>query len=844
MTAHDGGALDGFLRRLPFVPDAFQVEAIAHLERGASVVVTAPTGAGKTLVAEAAIELAMRRGLRTFYTTPIKALSNQKFGDLRAAYGEDLVGLLTGDNVINGEAPIVVMTTEVLRNMIYADVDRLADLGVVVLDEVHYLQDRYRGSVWEEVIIHLPRRIQLVNLSATIANAEEFTEWVRARRGDTALVEETHRPVPLESLYMVKDLHREHRIDMLPVFDRTGRRPNPAVVNMLRKGQGRHRRFVAPRRLDVTEELQRLGMVPAIYFIFSRAGCDQAAELVAAAGLGLATMSERAEIRRVAEARTAHLSPEDLAVLGYDRWLVGLEVGVAAHHAGLVPAFKETVETLFAAGLIKVVFATETLALGINMPAKTVVIERLSKFDGESHEILQPGDYTQLTGRAGRRGIDTAGTAIVLHQRDIPFDRVAGIAAAGSHPLTSSFSPSYNMAVNLVANYPRTQAEELLHASFAQHRLEAQRGALVERIDARAAEAAEFREKARCDHGDVAAYAAGGGVADLRRRMRELAQGLLPGDVIEVPGAEVPLRWVMVARGYGPNPKLVLVGEDGVRRIGAAELGPGAAVVGAVELPEPYRPRERAYQRAVRQALQAMGPASKPDAVDESNHDPVASCPDLGEHLAWLDRAEKVDKEVARLRRRVDKGTGDLVQGFRSLLRLLGDWGYVDGWKLTPKGERLRFVYNELDLLVAESAERGLLDGLSAPELAGALTVFVYEPRRDDVAGGMPTEPAHHAVEGIFAVSDELAEAEDRRRIGLSRPPDDGYVQRLHDWGSGAGLDDLFDDEASAGNFVRIARQTLDLLRQVRDVYPALRRPAAQAIERVDRGVVAAEGGA
>jgi len=505
-----GGSLDSFVERLPFKADRFQLEAIAHLERGASVVVTAPTGAGKTVIAEAAIELALQRGRRAFYTTPIKALSNQKFSDLRRQHGDASVGLLTGDNVVNGDAPIVVMTTEVLRNMIYADADTLDDLGVVILDEVHYLQDPYRGSVWEEVIIHLPRQIQLVNLSATIANAEEFTAWIRSRRGDTALVQETHRPVPLESVYLVKDLHREGRSEMLPIFDRSGSRPNPAVVTMLRKGKGRYRRFAAPRRVEVAEHLQRLSLLPAIYFIFSRAGCDQAADLVAAAGLELTSTADRAEIARIAAERTAHLSPDDLAVLGFGRWMVALESGVAAHHAGLVPAFKETVEVLFSAGLIRLVFATETLSLGINMPARTVVLERLSKFDGETHQILQPGDYTQLTGRAGRRGIDTSGTAVVLHQRDIPFDRVAGVAGRGSHPLTSSFSPSYNMAVNLVAKYPQSEAEQLLHASFAQHRLEAQRTELEARIEVRRGEAAEFRENARCDRGDVEAYASSG----------------------------------------------------------------------------------------------------------------------------------------------------------------------------------------------------------------------------------------------------------------------------------------------------------------------------------------------
>jgi ATP-dependent RNA helicase HelY len=332
--------IDAFFSRLSFQPDRFQSEAIDAFAAGSSVVVTAPTGAGKTLVAEAAIFLVNQQGLRSFYTTPIKALSNQKYADFRREYGDDAVGLLTGDNVINGDAPIVVMTTEVLRNMIYADSTALEGLGVVVLDEVHYLQDRQRGSVWEEVIIHLSAGVPIVALSATVANAAEFTDWISSRRGATKLIIEEHRPVPLASQYMVKDRHREGAIEIFPVFDRRGTRPNPDVLRLVKKNRGRHRRFAAPRRLEVVQELTRRDLVPLIYFIFSRAGVDQGADLVAQGGLGLTTAEERTTIRETAEARTAHLTPDDLTVLGYGPWLDNLVHGVASHHAGLVPAFK------------------------------------------------------------------------------------------------------------------------------------------------------------------------------------------------------------------------------------------------------------------------------------------------------------------------------------------------------------------------------------------------------------------------------------------------------------------------------------------------------------------------
>ena len=286
------------------------------------------------MIAEAAIARAIGRGLRAFYTTPIKALSNQKFGDLRTAYGEDRVGLLTGDNTINGDAPIVVMTTEVLRNMIYSGSRALGDLGVVILDEVHYLQDPYRGSVWEEVIIHLSSEVQLVSLSATVANPEEFTGWVESRRGPTTLVVETVRPVPLESTYLLSDRYHNHALQRLPVFASDGQHANKRVVNMLKKGRGKRPRFSSPRRIEVAEHLLSEGLLPAIYFIFSRAGCDAAARAVAGATFPLTTEAERSTIRDVAEARTAHLDDVDLAVLGFPEWMATLQSGVAAHHAG------------------------------------------------------------------------------------------------------------------------------------------------------------------------------------------------------------------------------------------------------------------------------------------------------------------------------------------------------------------------------------------------------------------------------------------------------------------------------------------------------------------------------
>lgn len=829
---------------LPFTPDRFQLEAAAHIDAGHSVVVVAPTGAGKTLIAEYAVDRAMSRGARAFYTTPIKALSNQKFADFRARYGEAKVGLLTGDNVINGEAPVVVMTTEVLRNMIYAESPALDELGVVILDEVHYLQNRYRGSVWEEVIIHLPQSVSLVCLSATIANPDEFTGWVRQRRGNTEVVVESHRPVPLESLYMVKDRFRDHQIEVFPVFGK-GRRPNPAVVRMLAKERGHRRRFAIPRRLEVVETLAEEHLLPAIYFIFSRAGCDQAAETVAAARR-LTTGEEQREIRERVGRLTDHLPERDLAALGFGAWVARLERGVAAHHAGMVPAFKETVEDLFTLGLVKIVFATETLALGINMPARTVVLERLSKFTGESHETLQPGDYTQLTGRAGRRGIDSKGSAVVLHNFDLPFERIAGIAAEGSHPLVSSFQPTYNMAANLVANYERSAAEELLNASFAQFRSEQRRAQLTEKLAERTAELEEFRAAASCNRGDIWAYldSRGGTGMDHTAAMRGFVQRFRSGDVLQLTEDPTDLR-VLLARGWGGNPRLLLLGKDGAAdRLGAEQLSPVVAVVGHMALPEPVRTRDRDYRRAVAEMLAnwTADPAGDVDRFADGDEDPVATCPRWADHMQWVRRVRRAERELRRLQRRLEKSDRGLVPLFRRILKLLASWGYVRGWELTPKGEQLRFVYNELDLLLTEAVDRGLLDGLNAPELAAVASLFTFEARRSDVERRAPTGTIAARVESISALARSLNEAEVSARLPETRLPEDGFTAVAHAWASGVDFEDMVEDGMVAGDFVRNCRQVIDLLRQLRDRFPGLGSVAAQAVKRVDRGVVAAGG--
>src|SRR3989440_8003495 len=624
-------ALADFAAELGFELDPFQRDACAALERGSGVLVCAPTGAGKTVVGEFAVHLALAQGRKCFYTTPIKALSNQKYHDLVQRYGAARVGLLTGDNSINGDAAVVVMTTEVLRNMLYAGSTTLSGLSYVVMDEVHYLADRFRGAVWEEVIIHLPASVTLVSLSATVSNAEEFADWLVTVRGHTEVVVSEHRPVPLWQHMLVgkrmfdlfHDAEAAQKHDVHPELLRHTRE----LIRRLdgggdgRSGRGRGRRGPISYRSDIVDRLDREGLLPAILFIFSRAGCDAAVQQCMQAGLRLTTPDERAEIRAIAEARLAEMPSEDLNVLGYWEWLDALERGLAAHHAGMLPVFKEIVEELFVRGLVKAVFATETLALGINMPARCVVLERLVKDNGEQHRGLTPGEYTQLTGRAGRRGIDVEGHAVVVWSPEVDPRHVAGLASTRTYPLRSSFRPSYNMAVNLVGTVGGDQARELLESSFAQFQADRSVVGLARQVQRNVETMRAYEGESECHLGDFAEY------FDIRVAIadRERAQArqnaasrkaaaaasferLRIGDVIRVPhGRRAGLAVILDpgTDGFGEPRPLVLTEDRWAGRLSAGEFAGPVEALARVRVPKHFNHRSPAERRDLAAALRA-----------------------------------------------------------------------------------------------------------------------------------------------------------------------------------------------------------------------------------------------
>jgi len=879
-----------FVDQYEFELDPFQIEACRAIESGKGVLVAAPTGSGKTVVGEFAIFRALEEGTKCFYTTPIKALSNQKYAELVARYGEKNIGLLTGDNSINGEAPIVVMTTEVLRNMLYAGSQTLSNLAYVIMDEVHYLADRSRGAVWEEVIIHLPSSVTIVALSATVSNAEEFGQWLATLRGETEVVVEEHRPVPLWQHVMAG----RHLYDLF--VDDTGHEVNPELIALTHGGRqqkrdashsrGRNQRSpLTPWRSDVVERLEGDGLLPAIYFLFSRAGCDDAVEQVLRSGLRLTDRQEQISIRSQVLEATRDLPDEDLAALGFSDWIDALERGVAAHHAGLLPRFKEIVEVLFQQGLLKVVFATETLALGINMPARCVILERLFKWNGEAHVDLSPGEYTQLTGRAGRRGIDVEGHAVVLWQPELDPRTLAGLASTRTYPLKSSFRPSYNMAVNLVGSIGATRARELLETSFAQ--FQADRSVVGLAAELRKLEEAKqgYADAMRCHLGDFNEY------ADLRNRIalaeksdnraavqHRRASGdaqlrsLKVGDVIMLAsgkksGPAVIINPASVNTREEPRP-VVMTGDRQIRRLnhhdGLHDLSP----IGRVRVPKSFTSKDQKLRKSLAAQVRAiasetgdLGRRSKKSSKvnpeiqglrDAMKLHPCHSCEDREAHARWGERFHKIDQQITEVQGRMKGRTNTISRRFDRLCEVLGDLGYLardsgatgSEWRVTDRGEVLKGIYSEADLLIAQTILSGILDPLDPASLAAVCSSFLYESRRNEYIDtpSVPGGPTERALERITKVWGELSGVENNHKLHDLKRIDAGLCWAVYRWAKGATLMKvLTSNDITAGDFVRWVRQVLDLLGQVVTVTPVdspLHQSAVDAIALMQRGVI------
>jgi len=847
------------LARYGFAPDPFQVQAFDALDAGESVLVAAPTGSGKTVIAEYGLDMALEAGQRGFYTAPIKALSNQKYHDLCAFYGNDRVGLLTGDNAINVDAPLLVMTTEVLRNMIYARSSALDDLGVVVLDEVHFLQDEYRGPVWEEVIIHLEPEVRLVALSATVSNAEEIADWLTTVRGPTRAVVEGRRPVELRNLYAYGD---KATAEVMLVETLVNGAPNQKVLRLesgdrdAQRGRGGRRgrsRIFPPSRLDIVDLLRDSDLLPAIYFIFSRNQCDESAAACYKAGIRLTSDAERDEIREIVDARVEGLSDDDLAALGFTLFAAQVESGVAAHHAGMVPTFKEIVEALFVRGLVKVVFATETLAVGINMPARAVVIDKMSKFTGEHHQTLKASEYTQLTGRAGRRGIDTLGHAVVVWNPYVPFDQVAAVALSRTFRLSSAFRTTYNMAVNLVRTHSPDETRHLLNLSLAQYQASKGVVEVQARITKRQKERDRLRSQAKSEFGDIDEYrrlfVKDPGERD-RTEIEMSLMALRAGDVAWfddnlglVLSTSVRAKGVKVKVLFANRALRALTADELVRSVRTATRLPidGTAVTGhkgqIVDQSDPRILRELAHRLT---RLKIDKPKSAPAAARTAH--PCANDPDLKFKLNAAKSADRIDREIAQLESRVDKAAEVVSQRFDDVISLLERWEYVADWQLTERGALLSRVFHESDLLVAETIATKLLDGLDPTSLAALCSTFVYEHRSPEPAPepNFPSTQLRSRFRQIVQLSARLQREESAAGLTPHRAPDAGYVDAVVKWAGGAELAELLDEDTTPGDFVRTMKQLIDLLRQVAQHAPdeLTRSVADTAVDRVLRGVV------
>ncbi|MGM0930772.1 MAG: DEAD/DEAH box helicase [Actinomycetota bacterium] len=912
--------LYAFSQTLRFELDPFQREACEALELGSGVLVAAPTGAGKTVVGEFAVYLALQRGLKAFYTTPIKALSNQKYNELVATYGAQRVGLLTGDTSVNPHADVVVMTTEVLRNMLYANSDTLLDLAYVVMDEVHYLADRFRGAVWEEVIIHLPDDVQLVSLSATVSNAEEFGAWLDTVRGDTRVVVSEHRPVPLWQHVMVgsdmfdlfagdiafdesvpesgtdssrayevnpellKLASAEHRLNRSANWGRSGGRRGRRAPEPPRQALTRIRRASRPQ---VIAKLDSEGLLPAITFIFSRNGCDAAVKQCLESGLVLTTDAERAAIVRRVDEAVQDIAEEDLDVLGFWTWREGLSRGFSAHHAGMLPTFKEVVEKLFADGLVRAVFATETLALGVNMPARSVVLEKLDKFNGEAHVDITAGEYTQLTGRAGRRGIDVEGHAVVLWQPGTDPGAVAGLASRRTYPLNSSFRPTYNMSINLIAQFGRGPAREILESSFAQFQADRSVVGLAKQVRSREESLTGYEQAMSCHLGDFSEY------ARLRRELNDAEKlasrtqsrhlrsaaatsldRLRRGDIIDISAGRSLGYAVVLDRDESarePRPT-VLTQEKHIRRISVDDFQGPVEVLSSIRIPKTFNARSPKERRDLASSLRNALHDKRPPRRGTEHRDfvvpggeraerqinglrrqlkahPCHGCSDREEHARWAERWWKLRKETDQLVSQIQGRTNTIAKTFDRVCEVLDSYGYLetggDGVAISPAGERLRRIYGDRDLLVALCLEQDAFAGLTAAELAAFISCLVYQAKREEagIRPKMPSPGMEASVNIAVREWSQLTDLEEQHRLPLSGEPELGLVWPMYKWASGRSLQTaLKGTDLAAGDFVRWAKQVIDLLDQlvkVPNIDSQLAARGRQAIGQVRRGVVA-----
>jgi ATP-dependent RNA helicase HelY len=790
--------VEEFAATLPFQLDGFQREAIDKLDRGrGGVLVSAPTSSGKTVVAEYAIFRALRAGTKVIYTTPLKALSNQKYHDFVREYGEPTVGLVTGENSINPDAPVVVMTTEILRNLFYEDLQRLERVSYVVLDEVHYIDDFPRGSVWEEIVIQAPVSIKLVGLSATIGNFREIAEWMAENRGGMETVFHDVRPVELKLWLAINNR-------FLPLFKGDGGIDQRTWTKAAEEEEasyriGRYTRLPSNDLLHVIEELKRGDMLPAIYFIFSRRGCREALQRCSYHEIDLTTAAEKEAIDRVAAERLRGLTDHDEEAL-FRRMVDArlLRRGLAEHHAGLLPYHKEMVEELFQRGLIKAVFATETLSLGINMPARGVVVSSFTKFDGANFSNLTTGELTQLMGRAGRRGIDVIGHGVILKESDVEVGVIYEVAMGPTLVVESKFLPSYNMALNLLRIYTPEQAEGLMERSFGQYQKrlaeERTRERLVN-VRARLEDIRNLWDDREVSIDDVAQYFK---LEDRRRAIRIELKRLR-----REAGAERRGRRGKHTRTQGSAGRLVQ-----------------------------------------RLEIEAKG------LLDRQHKLKLVRSPRFGEYLQKYAEIRALQKELDGSERELTGQMDEYARKLRRLCRILTETGFLAHDRPTEKGLFASRIYGENTILVAEAVWLGWLEGLAPEELCALLIMLAAEDRerggRDRQQRGPRRYPTHAIAQTARLVRSlyfRFADMEGDLDEPNLRQPSHDYIDFAYRWSAGEPLDQIpLPANVDIGDAIKAMKSLYSLLRQlewaVRQAKSPLFETVARAVTQMERDVI------
>ncbi len=855
--------LNEFKMGLSFELDRFQLEAIEYFLQGNSVVVAAPTGSGKTIVGEFAVFYVNKKKQRTFYTTPLKALSNQKYLEFVERFGIEQVGLLTGDNAVNQDASIVVMTTEVLRNMIYQTPEKIDELGVAILDEVHFLADKERGVVWEEILILLNKNVKIVALSATVSNVEDFADWLHEIRGDCKFVIEEKRPVPLSQLIATSN-------SLIPLFSNEEGQINKKVINLYKRSFTRsHVKTEIPTRIEIVENIKDYDLLPSIFFIFSRKGCDQAVEQIRKSNIQLTNEEERFEIKKYLQNRFDDIEASDWSALKVDEWIDCAIRGFSSHHAGLIPQMKEAAEYLFQKGLLKLIFATETLSVGINMPAKSVVLERMDKWNGTTHEMLSPAEFTQLTGRAGRRGIDVDGEAIIAFHPHSEPKFIANLVSSRTFELTSTFEPKYNMVLNLLEHRNLHETKILLNKSFAQYYQKKDSKNLIEQINYEKEKLTRKENEFSCHLGDIKEYYSI--ILNInsyhkdedrnsnKKRLIKNGLKLESGSIVGVKNLRRS-KFALITRVLNSKKKIefwVVLDNGEGRKIDHRSFDPNIGVVGELDLNEEIDfARKSVRDEYAKKIRITAGNLNKKNISDtdvtslktELKNHVCHKCPQIQEHLRFGENIERNKRYINALKAHLENDFVNLEKKCDQVISLLIKLDYISSIEekltITKWGKYLKQIHSEFDLLIIESLRRNFLSNLTAIQLSCLLSGFVYNPRRDEIDIPINVDEIikNNATE-IINLSEEIIDLESKFKISTTKHPHFGMANIIKQWCNDVNLKKiLLKTDIAPGDFVRNIKQIIDLLRQIKRLnISGIANKADEAISLLDKGVVSYE---